>query len=952
MRAAALLLTVVTGFTGLVYEVAWQKILAVLLGSHTEATAAVLGFFLGGLALGYAVFGAVTRRVVARAESAGRPARLLRLYAAVEAAIGGHALIFPWLFEVAQRGSLWLPAAGEELAFARDAALAAMLVVPPALLMGATVPMLTQALSRRAEEATRVHAAVYGLNAAGACIGALAASFWLLPALGLVGGLRAMGIVNLASGAAYALLDRGARSAMPAAAPAAAPGPGNRLGTLFSVALLVGFALMTQQSVLIRVGGLAAGASQFVFAMVVSVFVLAIAVGSLLVSLWGRPPRLALVADCWALLLLWTLVGELLDRLPYWAHVARSLFRDSSAGFAPYQGLLFLGLAALVGPPALAGGAALPLLFHAARAELRGLGAAAGRLYAWNTLGSLLGALLGGHVLLSVLDLHDVYRLALAALALAAVLVSVRVGGVPRLAGAGVLAAALGALALLPAWRPERLSSGLFRIRQESPATRLGADAFFASYDSDRIVFYDDDPVSSVAVKQRRLPDGRLDTSLVTNGKGDGSLLHDYATMSLAALIPALLAERAERAFVIGWGTGVTAGELAALQSMREVVVAEISPAVLRAAPLFDHGNLGASRHPRIHALRSDAYRALLRSEGRFDLIVSEPSNPWVQGVEMLYSRELLEVARAKLAPGGVHAQWFHLYETDDETLALVLRTYVAVFESVAVWYGLGVDLLVLGFADAETEVNLARLAARAAQPDFAAGLRRVGITSLPALLAHELLPPGVLNTLPQTGPLHTLLHPRLSQRAALAFFAGEGAEIPAAATPEAAALGARRSLVQRYAAARGAAALDAEDLASLVRELCLHRPRECVAALAWWTQLAPESPVRARLLHRLERQWPVAGRPQIERVPALTRLYAAPVQPKADVADQDGVVAPLLDAMQLSELYHAHYYHGAPFRREVLSAAWQRCEANAGWSGACRKARTQAEQVLGSFGR
>src|SRR5690606_34905647 len=121
---------------------------------------------------------------------------------------------------------------------------------------------------------------------------------------------------------------------------------------------------------------------------------------------------------------------------------------------------------------------------------------------------------------------------------------------------------------------------------------------------------------------------------------------------ALLALVPALLADKAERAFVIGYGAGVTVGELAALQSMREVVVAEISPAVMEAAPYFDDGNLHAATNPKTRVLVSDAYRALLRSEGPFDVIVSEPSNPWVTGVEMLFSREFLSAARAQLSPG------------------------------------------------------------------------------------------------------------------------------------------------------------------------------------------------------------------------------------------------------------------------------------------------------------
>jgi len=205
--------------------------------------------------------------------------------------------------------------------------------------------------------------------------------------------------------------------------------------------------------------------------------------------------------------------------------------------------------------------------------------------------------------------------------------------------------------------------------------TYAGSKAFFAAYRSDPIIFYDDDPVSSVAVKRRIGRDGDIDTALVVNGKGDGSLVHDFVTMSLAAVIPALLAEKLERAFVIGWGTGISAGELAGLESTREVVVAEISPAVVRAAPFFAGGNRDAANSPKVRIVIGDAYRTLLRSHGPFDVIVSEPSNPWVLGVEMLYSREFLEAARDRLTPGGVHLQWMHLYEIDDETQ---LRVYNA----------------------------------------------------------------------------------------------------------------------------------------------------------------------------------------------------------------------------------------------------------------------------------
>ena len=142
----------------------------------------------------------------------------------------------------------------------------------------------------------------------------------------------------------------------------------------------------------------------------------------------------------------------------------------------------------------------------------------------------------------------------------------------------------------------------------------------------------------------------RFSRSIVVNGKSDGNLAwnqarrdrDDYPTMAISGLLPALIADRHERAFVIGWGTGVTAGELAALAQTQRVEVAEISRGVIASAPLFDAANLGASRSPKVSIAQGDAYRLLAQSGERYDVIVSEPSNPWVVGVEMLYSFEFL----------------------------------------------------------------------------------------------------------------------------------------------------------------------------------------------------------------------------------------------------------------------------------------------------------------------
>jgi spermidine synthase len=841
-RALVLLLTVFTGLAGLVYEVVWQKYLATLLGSHSEATATILGIFLGGLSLGYRLFGEVTRRRVLRVQRAGRDAGLLRLYAAIEAGIGAWALLFPGLFDAVHALSARFGVASDLAAFAIDLGWTVLLVGPPAVLMGATVPVLTQALSRSVGEATRVHAWVYGLNTAGAFAGALLAGGWLVPWLGLRGAVWAMAPVNLGAAALLLALPGGPQGEGAAAPAPEPPAPHALFLRHAAAALLVGFALMTLQTAVIRIGAVSLGSSDLTFSLVVALFVLCIAAGSLGVSALPRVPRWQLPASLWAIALALGLLYFWLPEAPFRAHVVRTRFGTDDSDFHPYFAASFGWALAVLGPVLALSGSALPLLFHALRRELGGLGGTAGRLYSWNTLGSLLGALLGGYALLFWIDLHAVYRLAVAGVAVAAALVSPG----PRLSFG---LAALGALALLPAWDPRPLSVSLFRERRANALTEAGFAAWVESHwKGNQLLFYRDDPISTIAVVQFSHGRGR---SLFVNGKSDGNSRGDYPTMGLTALVPALFSERLERAFVVGWGLGVTAGELSHLESIREVVVAEISPAVLEAAPLFDPFRVAEANAHKVTRIRSDAYRALLRSRGDFDVISSEPSNVWVSGVEMLYTREFLEAARDRLRPGGVYAQWFHRYEIDDEVLALVLRTYAAVFEEVAIWRTERTDLLLLGFRDPQAARDLSRVESRVQRPDFQAGLSRCGILGVPALLVHEEWPAGALRHLDLAGPQHTLYHPRLHHRAVRAFFRGETTDLPRI-SPETSADLEQASLLAQFLS-RWAGRPPELVLEQMAREACTQHLPGCGATLKMWESFAPESP-RLREVREAER--------------------------------------------------------------------------------------------------
>ena len=944
-RFTAIILTIFTGFSGLVYEVAWQKYLATLLGSQGEATAAILAIFLGGLSVGYSLFGRATRWLVERSRQRRKLPRLLLFYGLIEAGIGAYALIFPMLFNVAQKISLLVPTGAAGFAFGFDVLLSALLIGPPAVLMGGTIPILTLALAGSRERSTRIHAVIYGCNTAGAFIGALAGAFILIPRLGLEGVLFAMGALNGIAGLIFILLDRfGAR-----VAPDLEHGPPAMTGSIrgfnvyAAIALLAGFAMMALQTTFNRIGGLAFGSSHFTFAMVVAVFVLCIAMGSFTVSLFRNISRSAIAITQWVLVVLLLGLYYQIQDAPYWAHTIRAVFRgDLDQVFYPFYIASFACMLLVLAIPIGLSGALLPLLFHHLRGEVGDLGSVAGRLYSWNTVGSLLGALFGGYVLLFWLDLHQIYRLALAALVLESVLLT---GTLFRISNrrliALVLLPALIGLYVLPAWAPERLSAGLFRLRSPKDNSFVGPDAHFANRKKSPVVFYDDGPTATVTVRSGARKDDRLNLSIYVNGKSDGNLIADYPTTSLLALIPALMAEKVERCFVIGFGTGVSTGELASLEWVQEVDVAEISQAVIEAAPLFDMGNRAASKNPKVAIRRGDAYRTLMRTEGTYDVIVSEPSNPWVSGVEMLYSIEFLEAARTHLARGGVYAQWMHLYALNEETIELVLRNYTKVFPHVSVWVTQPRDLLLLGFDTPERALDIEALERRYERSDFKAALKRAGLDSFPALLSRELLPLGTLHASDLEGPFHTLRHPRLSDMAARAFVVGSDVSLQKFAAPESAAIGFQNSLLRRYVGGQKGS-LPGEVFEIAIREACkVHLVPECVTLMAAWWQSEPESEALNALIDEI-RSNPSFG-------PAFSQANLASVARLFGGQSLLSLQGPrsLARAQQLTGLYRAHYHHVIPFDRGVLRTAWGNCSAKD-----CEKAQRKVEEDLGKIGK
>jgi spermidine synthase len=655
-----------------------------------------------------------------------------------------------------------------------------VLVLPPTAIMGGTVPFLTRGLARLSGQVSSLHAALYAANTAGACAGALAAGFWLLPRLGLPSAVRVAAIVNLAVASCFAAfaLRPGAWPdlAVPRRRPPVAT-PRFAAPAIRTMALLNGLAVLLLETVLLRFSALLLGGTVHAFALVVAAFVLALACGSFVVArLADIGP--ALLWRCQAVAVAW-LVGlyAAVDVLPYYVHLLRIGFQGGASGFALFHAAVFVALLGLVLVPVGLLGTTLPLLYHELGAGVQGAGRASGTVLAWNGIGTLAGALAGSFALYDVLDLPRALLLAVAIVAGNAMLAARPAGLRARAVALSAFGLALVLLVGQPWFDGDRFAVGVYRVRGPFPHSWKGPATFFARQAAGYSVLYrDDDAVGSVAVLEHAPegPDERPSRSLTVNGRFESNVAGDAVTLRLAAHLPALWAAERGRVLLIGLGTGVTAGQLALYDDVHTLDVAEISPAVVRCLPLFSEFTGGVEDDPRLRVRLGDAARILQRSGEAWDLVVSEPSNPWSAGADALFTREFYRSVTERLDHDGLFLQWVQLYESSFESLGMILNTVHETFPAVHAFRGSRGDLLLLAAQRPFTAQDRERAEhALAARPAVAAALAEIGITRVGDLLEREVQTLPILLQHARRFGVHTADHPRLLYLAGTAVFSG-----------------------------------------------------------------------------------------------------------------------------------------------------------------------------------
>jgi len=720
----------VSGAAGLVYEIVWSRVLSTTLGNSLFAISTVVAAFFGGLALGACTLGP---RLADRADR-------VRLYAILEVGVGLlGALSVPFLralepLLVALHRSL-LPSFPAFLAI-RFLLLFLTLLVPTAL-MGATLPLLVaHAEGRRFGTAL---SRLYAINTFGAVTGTLLAAFALIPTLGLTGTALAAAAAN-GFAAVVAWMRRHEGEAEGAgdvpreetAAVADEASPSRAL--VVTLVAASGFAALVFEVTWTRILTLVIGSSVISFAIVLAFYLLGIAWGSAAIA--RRLPRLRrpllLFGELEVLLAVVALTHLFL--FPALPGAFLRVITEPRVSLPLYLGAQALVAALLLVPPCLCLGALFPL---AARLLHRGdAGRATGAAYAVNTVGTILGSLAAGFALIPRIGSRSTLLLgALLSLAIGfAALAASRAPGARRAGVAGAaLAASLLLVALAPAWDPRVLTAGVFRpaaaqvLRRTAAAVDPGRARLESAVASDSVLFFKEGMNATVSVHRRGLTG---EVILKLGGKADASTI-DIETQILSGHIPMLFNRLGVRVAVIGHGSGMTLASVL-MHAPSEVVAIELETAVLEASRRFHEPGKDPLDDPRVHVIVEDGRTHLAVTRDRYDVIISEPSNPWLAGNNNLFTRDFYRLARSRLAPGGVFGQWIQLYELSPETLSSLLAAFHEVFPAAYAFVTFQADLILVA-TDGDARWRLGRLK----RADIAAEFRRIGLDSPEEIISY-----------------------------------------------------------------------------------------------------------------------------------------------------------------------------------------------------------------------
>lgn len=734
----------ISGFCSLVYQSVWFREFRLIFGASTLANSAVLAIFMAGLGIGGLVLGH-------RADKWHRP---FHNYAYVEFAIAALAALTPFLLDVIRSFYINLGGSavlGDVNATLLRLGLATLVIFPSVFVMGGTLPAAARAITTKNDTQRHGLAVLYAVNTLGAVMGVALSTFVLFEANGFRMTLWLAALLNVVIALSARALARNYEvpieeteqdseqvahnTSYETSATATPARP-----WLLPAAFVTGFVFFLSELVWYRLAGPILGGSTYTFGVILAVALLGIGIGGYLHSLRSDKgnasvAEFGITCTLQALFLIIPFaMGDTLALLAYHLHnFGNSSFSMLSAGWVIVTVIMVL-------PAAMVAGYQFPLMFALKGQGVDGVAKDTGQIYAANTLGAIVGALAGGFGLIPLLGANGAWLFAVAALLLLGVFLIVITA---RKAVVSTVVSSIFALMAFSMffsdgptslWKHTAIGAG--RANLDSGSRN---DLRSHIIDSNNTILESYDGVES----NLGFSIGNA-LSIIVNGKSDGNVVGDAITQVFLGLIPAALHGQAENAFVIGLGTGETAGWLAEVDTIKSVEVAEIEPKVIRFVELAAAANFDVAQHPKVTMKIGDGREALITSDKSYDLILSEPSNPYRAGIASFYTQEFYEQAALHLNEGGYFAQWVQMYEITPEAIEMIIKTMAQVFPRISYWTLSSGDLMLVGSFH-EQIYDAAQMQEVSQQHPFSTALRKITQTdNLAGLLTHHVAQPNI----------------------------------------------------------------------------------------------------------------------------------------------------------------------------------------------------------------
>lgn len=689
-----------SGITGLVYEVLWTRMIVKVIGSAPFAVGIVLTVFMGGLGLG----SFLASRHIDKIE---KPTKLIKIYGLLELITGLYALAIPVMlaafrpvYAIVYNRLFNHFILYNLLTFAGCSAL----LLLPVCCMGATLPLLCRfyvtSLSRLGTNSGRL----YGLNTIGAAAGAVLSGFWLISLLGVWGTLISAVIVNVIIGlvcisVGHKIEKQPFRAAGPEKSPQKFPeqttaprGYPAAVKSSLVIFAVSGFCAMAYEVIWTRLLGLIVGPTTYSFTIVLVTFILGLALGSMLFGWLGDKTGKAV----WLLICTQIIAAIFALGVSHILGVSQLFFAKLIFTFESQFAMLNLSKAVILFGfmifPTLCLGASFPLVGKIYTPSISKVGSSIGLAYTINTIGAVLGAFCADFVLIPLAgkekSLGMVIGLQLFVALGAAIIITGRKNVIRLISLAVPAAAGLVLCFYFPHWDRLLLAEGRYN-RFEQIGIDLDSVGWWESlfngpqiltrYHERELVYYGDGIGGFTTVLKYASPLGNIAYSLINSGKPDASSYGDMRTQTLLAHFPMVFHRNPKTVMVLGLASGITAGEVLCYPIDRLDIV-EINNQAVAASRFFTPWNNNVLSNPRTRLIIQDGRAHLELTEQSYDVIISEPSNPWMAGLASLFTRDFFELAKNRLNPNGIFVQWFHSYQMDWETFSLLGRTFAQVF--------------------------------------------------------------------------------------------------------------------------------------------------------------------------------------------------------------------------------------------------------------------------------